>query len=102
MPGRSLHREMEDSERTAVRVIVWGINYAPEVTGIAPFNAALCEYLSLQGHQVEMVTAFAYYPEWKTRPSDRGRLFRTDVLNGVSIHRCWLYVPGKVSVRTIS
>ena len=80
-----------------MRIIVWGINYAPEVTGIAPFNAALCEYLSEEGHDVEMVTSFAYYPEWKTRKADRGSLFRTDRQNGVSIHRCWIYVPERVS-----
>ena len=79
-----------------MRVIVWGINYAPELTGIAPFNTALCEYLSQQGHDVEMVTSFAYYPEWKTRPEDRGTLFRTDLENGVRIRRCWVYVPERV------
>ena len=80
-----------------MRIIVWGINYAPEVTGIAPFNTALCEYLSEQGHDVEMATSFAYYPEWKTRQADHGSLFRTDRQNGVSIHRCWIYVPERVS-----
>lgn len=80
-----------------MRIIVWGINYAPEVTGIAPFNAALCEYLSQQGHKVDMVTAFPYYPEWKTHPSDKGGMFRTDRQNGVNIHRCKIYVPNRVS-----
>ncbi len=80
-----------------MRVIVWGINYAPEVTGIAPCNVALCEFLHARGHDVEMVTSFAYYPQWEKRPEDRGRLWRDDVLNGVRVHRCWHYVPRKVS-----
>ena len=79
-----------------MKITLWGINYAPEVTGIAPFNTALCEYLSERGHEVDVVTSFPYYPEWRKRPSDRGRAFRTDVANGVRIHRCWLYVPEKV------
>src|SRR2546425_1041573 len=36
-----------------MRVIVWGINYAPEITGIAPHNVALCEFLKKQGADVE-------------------------------------------------
>ncbi|HEX8371980.1 MAG TPA: WcaI family glycosyltransferase [Chthoniobacterales bacterium] len=80
-----------------MRVIVWGINYAPEVTGIAPCNVALCEYLQAQGHDVEMVTSFAYYPQWEKRPEDRARLYRADRVNGVRVHRCWHYVPRKVS-----
>ncbi len=80
-----------------MRVLVWGINYAPEVTGIAPCNVALCEHLRASGHDAHMLTTFAYYPGWRKRPEDRGRVFRTDVINGVPVHRCWHYVPTRVS-----
>lgn len=80
-----------------MRVIVWGINYAPEFTGIAPHSVALCEFLRGVGHEVEMVTSFAYYPTWQKRPEDRGHFYRTDVENGVPVHRCWHFVPEKVS-----
>ena len=80
-----------------MEVIVWGINYTPEMTGIAPYNTALCEFLVERGWNVDMVTAFAYYPEWRKREEDRGRLYRTDYANGVRIHRCWAYVPAQVS-----
>ncbi len=80
-----------------MRIIVWGINYSPEVTGIAPYNAALCEQLRASGHDVRMLTTFSYYPAWKKESADRGRLFRTDSVRGVLVHRCWHYVPGKVS-----
>jgi colanic acid biosynthesis glycosyl transferase WcaI len=80
-----------------MRVVVWGINYAPEFTGIAPHSVALCEFLAAEGHDVEMVTSFAYYPTWQKRPEDRGRLYRRDVINGVPVHRCWHFVPARVS-----
>ncbi len=80
-----------------MRVIVWGINYAPEITGIAPHNVSICEFLHRAGHDVEMVTTFAYYPEWRKQPEDRGRLYRTDIINGVPVHRCWHFVPRKVT-----
>ena len=80
-----------------MRVIVWGINYAPEFTGIAPHSLALCEFLHARGADVSMVTAFAYYPSWQKRPEDRGRLYRTDVIDGVPVHRCWHFVPAHVS-----
>jgi len=48
-----------------MRIIVWGINYAPEFTGIAPHSVALCEFLLEQGHDVEMVASFPYYPTWQ-------------------------------------
>jgi colanic acid biosynthesis glycosyl transferase WcaI len=79
-----------------MRIIVWGINYAPEFTGIAPHSVALCEFLLGQGHDVEMVASFPYYPTWRKRPEDRGSLYRTDVVNGVPVHRCWHFVPARV------
>ena len=79
-----------------MRVVVWGINYAPEITGIAPHNVALCEFLQRYGHDVEMVTTFAYYPVWRKRPEDRHLLCRTDRINDVPVHRCWHFVPRRV------
>jgi colanic acid biosynthesis glycosyl transferase WcaI len=80
-----------------MRIVVWGINYAPEITGISPHNVALCEFLHRRGDDVEMLTTFPYYPAWRKRPEDRGRVYRTDLINGVPVHRCWHYVPGRVS-----
>src|ERR1043166_465174 len=80
-----------------MRIIVWGINYAPELTGIAPFNTGLCDYLRERGHEVEMVTTFPYYPFWRKIPGDQGRFFRSDDVDGVPVHRYWHYVPQKVT-----
>ena len=80
-----------------MRIIVWGINYAPELTGIAPFNAGLCEDLRRRGHTVEMITGFPYYPRWEKAPGDRGRLHRREEINGVPVYRCWQYVPRRVT-----
>ncbi|PYI94618.1 MAG: colanic acid biosynthesis glycosyltransferase WcaI [Verrucomicrobia bacterium] len=80
-----------------MRVIVWGINYAPEFTGIAPHNVALCEYLRTHGHDVEMVTSFPYYPNWRKHTKDLGKLYRADSINAVPVLRCWHFVPARVS-----
>ncbi len=80
-----------------MRVIVWGINYLPEFTGIAPHNVALCEFLRGRGHDAEMVTTFSYYPTWRKLPEDCGQLYRSDVINGVPVHRCWHFVPRRVN-----
>jgi len=80
-----------------MNVNVWGINYAPELTGIAPYNKALCEHLERHGHEVRMVTSFAYYPSWKKLPEDRAKVFRTNNVHNVPVHRCWHYVPARAS-----
>ena len=71
-----------------------GINYWPDETGIAPFTTGRCEYLASRGHQVTVFTGFPYYPDWRVPEPYRGRLFRDEESNGVTILRSWLYVPG--------
>jgi colanic acid biosynthesis glycosyl transferase WcaI len=80
-----------------MRIIVWGVNYHPEQVGIAPYNTALCEHLTREGHDVEMVSTFAYYPMWKKAPEDEGKIFASETINGVRVHRCWHFVPGRPS-----
>jgi len=80
-----------------MRIIVWGINYAPERLGIAPCNVALCEYLASNAGDTTMLTAFPYYPAWKKSRKDRTRVCESEKLNGVRVLRCWHYVPSRVN-----
>ncbi len=76
-----------------MRVLVVGINYWPEETGIAPFNTWRCEYLASCGHDVTMCTSFPYYPEWRIADEYRGRMWQRETRNGVEIVRSWMWVP---------
>jgi colanic acid biosynthesis glycosyl transferase WcaI len=80
-----------------MRVILWGINYAPEPTGIAPYTTELAEHFHKVGLEVEVVTGFAYYPDWRKNAADHRKLFCTGKIGGIPVHRCWQYVPGKLS-----
>jgi putative colanic acid biosynthesis glycosyltransferase WcaI len=78
-----------------MRIVVWGINYPPEVIGIAPLNEALCEFLLEGGHNVTMLTAFPYYPAWRKETKDARKLFESENIKGVEVVRCWHYVPSR-------
>lgn len=80
-----------------MKITVWGINYDPEPTGIGPFNTDLCAYLAARGHAVTMLSTFPYYPWWKKRPEDAGKFHECTTARGVTLHRCWHYVPEKPS-----
>lgn len=81
----------------AMRIVVWGINYWPEVVGIAPFNRGMCRFLAGRGHQVRMVSTFAYYPAWQKAAKDRRCIFRTEIVDGIPVHRCWHFVPARAT-----
>ncbi len=77
-----------------MKLLVIGLNYAPEQVGIGPYTAALCETLASFGHEVEVVAGEPYYPEWRRRTDgDPGR----KVEQGVGVRRCRHYIPARPS-----
>ncbi|MFA6920253.1 MAG: glycosyltransferase WbuB [Gallionella sp.] len=80
-----------------MRILIVGINYAPELTGIGKYSGEMAEYLAAAGHQVRIVTAPPYYPEWRVAEGYSARCYRTEVRAGVSIWRCPIWVPARPS-----
>ncbi|MFL5679351.1 MAG: glycosyltransferase [Chloroflexota bacterium] len=79
-----------------MRILIIGINYAPEETGIGPYTAGLAEHLFGLGHQVEVVTGLPHYPHWRV-PREFRRRRRPEFVAGVRVSRVWHYVPARQS-----
>lgn len=75
------------------RVLLIGINYAPEMTGTGLNNVAMAEMLSRGGHSVEVMTGVPHYPEWRVKPGYRGGFRKVETINGVPVERFRHYVP---------
>ena len=86
-----------------MRILIYGINYAPELTGIGKYTTEMCEYMSKKGHRIYMLSAYPYYPfgmdfsSWykEKRP---GSLFFDEEINGVSVMRVNLFKPKKPGI----
>jgi Glycosyltransferase len=79
-----------------VRILIYGLNYAPELTGIGKYTGEMSSWLAARGHEVHVVTAPPYYPAWSIREDYRGKLYRTEKVPGEPIvYRTPLYVPSK-------
>ncbi|MEO9298520.1 WcaI family glycosyltransferase [Devosia alba] len=78
-----------------MKVLILGLNYAPERVGIAVYTAGMAEILTERGHQVEVVAGQPYYPEWRVRPGYSRFWYSATVENGVRITRCPHYVPSR-------
>lgn len=81
-----------------LRVLIHGINFAPEPTGIGKYTGEMALWLLDQGHDVRVVTAPPYYPDWKLGEGYKGWQYRREritgaVGNAMSIWRCPVWVP---------
>jgi colanic acid biosynthesis glycosyl transferase WcaI len=78
-----------------MRIIVYGINFYPELTGIGKYTGEMVEWLAKQGHQVRVITAPPYYPEWRVLDGYSPFSWKMSWWNGAKIFRCPLWVPQK-------
>ncbi|WP_413432827.1 WcaI family glycosyltransferase [Crateriforma spongiae] len=61
---RRLARQSHNSDRN-VKILLHGLNFAPEELGIGKYSGEMMRWLAEQGHQCAVVTTPPYYPQWK-------------------------------------
>lgn len=71
----------------AKRILVIGMNYAPELAGVGRYTGDLAAELAKRGHDVTVITTPPHYPGWTTKdPYSNKYNQRTE--GGVRIWRC--------------
>lgn len=80
-----------------MKILIFGINYYPELTGIGKYTGEMGAWLAAQGHEVAVVTAPPYYPEWDIHPAYKGKKWFKEIIDGVTVYRVPLYVPKEVT-----
>lgn len=84
--------------KNRLNLLIVGINYAPEQSGIAPYTTGIAEHMNAQGTNVTVLTAIPSYPLWQVFEAYRGKLRSRRVENGVNVQRYRTYVPKQQSV----
>jgi colanic acid biosynthesis glycosyl transferase WcaI len=79
-----------------VKILVYGINYSPELTGIGKYTGEMVEWMAQQGHDVRVITAPPYYPEWQVGEQYSAWRYRREE-GAATVWRCPLYVPKQPS-----
>lgn len=81
------------------RVLLLGINFSPELTGIGKYTGEMAEWLAGNGYHCTVVTSFPYYPNWKMQEPYTGKWYKkeTSVGGNLDVYRCPMYVPATPS-----
>ncbi len=84
-----------------MRILLCGINFAPELTGIGKYTGDMAAWLAERGHEVRVVTAPPYYPDWRVADGDRGLRYRRSAhalgRGSLQVTRCPIWVPRRPS-----
>lgn len=76
-----------------MRIVIHGLNYLPEPTGISRYTAGLANGLAGRGHDVRVITGYPHYPSWELEPG-YGGVTSSELLDGVPVRRLRHVVRG--------
>jgi colanic acid biosynthesis glycosyl transferase WcaI len=78
-----------------MRILIYGINFSPELTGIGKYTGELVDWLATQDHECRVITAPPYYPAWKVGKGFSSFRFSKEKNHDSIVYRCPLWVPKK-------
>lgn len=81
---------------SAPRILVYCINYAPEMLGVGRYAGELGSYLTTQGVHLEVVTTPPHYPGWRVSAPYANR-YAVERNGCVRVTRCPIFLRKRMS-----
>jgi colanic acid biosynthesis glycosyl transferase WcaI len=82
-------------EPQSMRILLYGINFAPELTGAGKYTSEMATALAAAGHEVRVVTAQPYFPDWRIAPGYPKVSYLKERIGDIDVWRAPLYVPSR-------
>ncbi|MDO6963970.1 WcaI family glycosyltransferase [Rhizobium alvei] len=91
-------RNETDADRNIAgkRIVLYGMNFSPEITGVGKYTGEIADYLAGQKADVTVVTTPPHYPGWAVKDGYSNR-YSTEHKNGMKILRVPLFLKENMS-----
>jgi colanic acid biosynthesis glycosyl transferase WcaI len=80
-----------------VRILIYSISFKPDLVGVAKYSGEMAAWLTEQGHEVRVIAAPPYYPDWKIPDGYSGWRYSRETVDGMELYRCPTWVPAEPS-----
>ena len=93
--SKEMKLKVDQKSADNMRILIYAMNYAPELIGCGKYTSELASFLATQGAKIEVITTKPHYPQWKVWPSAHKAAYSSEIIDDVRIHRCpvWLQTP---------
>jgi len=75
-----------------MKILIYGLHFKPDLIGIGKYTGEMTDWLFDRGHEIRVVTAPSYYPEWKL---EKQFWWYKKEDNPYLTWRCPIYVPSQ-------
>ena len=76
-----------------LKILIYGLNFAPEPTGIGKYSGEMAAWLAASGNEVRVIAAPPYYPAWRIGDGYDGKRVVEECWEGVRVWRTPIWVP---------
>ena len=77
-----------------MKLVFVSLNHAPEKTGIGKYQGEIAKWFAERGHDVSIVTAPPYYPEWKIADGYSKRWYSCEKMDSTTVYRVPISTTG--------
>lgn len=85
------HTSSQDRTIAGKKILLYGMNFSPEIAGVGKYTGEIADYLSGQGARVTVVTTPPHYPGWSVRDGYTNS-YSTEQKKGMKIFRVPLFL----------
>ncbi|MET3493602.1 glycosyltransferase WbuB [Variovorax boronicumulans] len=78
-----------------MKILMYSMNFTPEVTGIGKYSGEMAEWLAARGHEVRVIAAPPSFPHWKVFQGYSAWAWRKSEHHGVKVWRAPTWVPAR-------
>ncbi|MDQ0040347.1 glycosyltransferase WbuB [Variovorax boronicumulans] len=78
-----------------MKILLYSMNFMPELTGIGKYSGEMAEWLAGQGHEVRVIAAPPSFPQWKVFEGHSAWAYRKSDINGITVWRAPTWVPAR-------
>ncbi len=75
-----------------MKILIYGLHFRPDLIGIGKYTGEMTDWLSDNGHEIRVITASHFYPEWKLK--QRLLWYKKEDFPYLT-WRCPIYVPSQ-------
>ncbi|SFP31501.1 glycosyltransferase WbuB [Variovorax sp. 770b2] len=78
-----------------MKILLYSMNFTPELAGIGKYSGEMAEWLAARGHEVRVIAAPPFFPQWAVFEGHSAWAYRKSEANGITVWRAPTWVPAK-------